>query len=297
MVDVLRHLPPAQFGGIQFPVTSRTFRIAQENAPHKIQYANGVFFEQKGSDAPTWSYEVPARDGVAVGPYHQFFTSTLQSLLDAFLLRQPQTLLDPVWGAFRAAPSEWEDVLSSGRGRDGVDLSISFVHKPLLEEEFQPEQFSVDGLVGEAARIDEEVERINWQQQDPPEPTIDPLSAAAGLIRQVEFEVSQYLDRLERYIAKTEDVLKAAERHEDPAQTYQLRRRTRRAIHAAQKAKKLVTDPLKPLRNYLVDAITTVDQLAAQLGTDVKDLIEKNPFLARNGGNVFPGTQVFYTDG
>ena len=295
MTDVLRLLKRSSFRGLEFPFTRRTVGFRHDNVGHLIEFRNDELIEMKGARGLVFRFEVPCFEGVTAKPWTNLFKVLLPKLFAAMRDKTPGPLVDSVHGEFRVAPGSYDESLDPAAHRDGAPVTIEFINAPLMEEvERKGEIAGLEELQSTGRRIDEDVMRIPWEQELPPEPTVEPLSAITGFIRQAEFAGNKVLNGLERYTYQLEQLNQAVEDQSDP-KTYALKRRVRRQIDAAERTKRNLSDPFKPLRSITVESAVSIGELAAQVGKDVQDLIKTNSQLARTP-LIQPGTVIWVKD-
>lgn len=293
MTDILRLLPRFQWRNQSYPVSERSVTFAHEAAPHRIQFRNGEFREMTGARAFAFNYRLPMREGIAKGPYANLFNRGLNVLLRDFLDKSPGILIDPIYGTFRCVPGEWNDDTDINR-RDGTDIRISFHHSPELgtkEPELKAEIISAPGLLGEARALEQDVQRVNWQQEPSPEPNSDifgAISGAAGQITAQADRVAAAFDDLAFRLEKTEAAL---DRLENP-QNWRLRDSVRRNREAAVRIKRNYGDPAKKVRQVTNNYARTLSVIAAEAGMTVQELLRLNPGLAKTP-LVPPGMKLF----
>lgn len=181
MSDVLTLLPPFEWRGKKYPVTSRSVSFAHESVQHKLQYRDGEIVEQTGARNPTFSYTIPMREDIARGPYKHLFSEGLPSLFRDMRLRDQGPLTDPIYGHFTCVPTSFTED-SDPQKRDGVDVRVEFLLSPEVDEDDQIQPPTLQDMVGEAGALDEEIKRVDWKQEPPPEGTTDILSAINGAL-------------------------------------------------------------------------------------------------------------------
>ena len=125
IADPFLLLPPFEWRGVVYPVTAREVSFQHEGARHRFQFKDGAAIEQLGSEPLTFSYTIPMREGIAVGPYKELFSKGLKTLLQDIQNRTRDLLVDPVYGPFNCVPTSYRDSTDMNR-RDGVDIAVEF---------------------------------------------------------------------------------------------------------------------------------------------------------------------------
>jgi hypothetical protein len=284
-------LPPFEWRGQIYPVTEREFEFRQENAPSSIQYRDGQFFESTGALSPTFRYTIPMRQDIAIGAYKNLFTEALPILFAAMRDRTVGLLVDPIRGPFKCRPQVYGENLNLAM-RDGIDVRVEMVHSPdLVDEEEFHKPISAEGLASDAGALDEEIARVDWQQEPSPEPSVDILDAISGVGAQIDANVGRVNSALHAYAFKLEKIEDAATRLENP-DGWQIIRAARRNRAAALKLAQRTRDPQKRVVAVLQRYNKQISSVAAEAGMTVQELIRLNPALAALG-NVPAGTVVY----
>jgi hypothetical protein len=233
-----------------------------------------------GAQPWTFRYKIPLREGITREPYRGLFFQTLTDLAVALRNKTPGDLIDPYWGVFRCVPADFNGEIDA-LSRDGTDINVEFTHSPEIDE-LEPDVIisGFESMESDARSLDDEVARIDWEQELPPEATVDPLSLAAGIVRSVEYSGNKVLSFGEQFVARAESVENALDSLEDP-RTFGLKRRSRRMQLLARRTSQRAADPFRGARAHRVATNQTLSELAAEVRVTVTELVASNRFLAR----------------
>lgn len=282
MSDVLRLLPPFEWRGVKYPITSREVSFTHDGVKHVIQYKDDAEVEQLGAQPLTFDYTLAMREDIAVSPYVNMFTVGYAQLFNDMRNREAGILVDPILpGEWLCVPASFSDSLDLSK-RDGTDVRVSFTYSPTrttAENEALP--LSLQGLVSEAGALDAEVARQDWGQEPSPEPSIDPLDVPGSIVGQAEANAGKTAAQLEDTAYKLEKIERAAERAENP-EFGPLRQAARRNRLAAKDLAKRARDPNKRIVNITTNSARGISVVAAEVGMTIVELIELNPDLARS---------------
>lgn len=292
MTDALAELALLSWRGIVVPITgTRTASFAHDDVQQKLAYRDNALVEALGARNWTFSYTIPMRQDIARGPYRNLYTDILPSFVAACRDRSPGELVDPELGLFRCKPTEFTSTLDVTK-RDGTDIAVEFVLAP----EYETPDFEVVGVLGvgslatEAALLDAETEIIDWEQEPPPEPTLDPLTALDSVGRQVEFAANRVSAKLDDTAFRLEKLEETIDRLENP-QNWPVRRSSRRLREATLRAKQRGDDPLRRIITVTQRFATTIGAVAAEADMTVDEVLTLNPGLAASP-IVPPNTRV-----
>lgn len=278
--DELSALQPASFRGIRFPVTSRSHSVSQNAQRSVVVYRDGEYVEVFGLEGRKFTYQVPVRSGIATSGYVRLFAQ-LQAFFDAFRDVSAGPLIDPVYGEILATPDSWTDELTAML-RDGVDVVISFTeHTPLGEEtRNQPAMLTNIGTAN--AQMDAAVEAVPWTVQTQPETEgTDPLSAAAGVINQVDYARDSFDAQILAVGSKAGKVERAAERLGLAAEPARRAARKLR-LDCEKTAAAPPRDKAGTLVEIAADSPKTLMQLAAESGMTIEELLRADMTMARS---------------
>lgn len=279
MTDVFRLLPPFEWRGTKYPVMARSVGFAHESVQHKLQFRDGDLVQQTGARNKTFSYTLALRQDIAAGPYQDLFTVGLPKLFADCEDRSPGTLVDPIYGTFTCVPSSYTDESDIQR-RDGTDIRVEFTHAPESTESDEPAANTLQGVTSDAGQLEQELEKVNWEQEPSPDGMTDPLSAIAGFANQVDQLGHRAVAALHDFAYKAEKVERSLDRLEDP-QHFHLHAAVRRNRLAAYDLADRAANPGKTIVKVTVRTRRTVSSVAAELGISVIELLRLNPFLAR----------------
>jgi hypothetical protein len=284
MTDVLKLLPPFEWRGAQYPVTARRVSFRHEGVEHVIQYRDDEFIEQLGAHGLTFAYTIPCREDIARGPYKNLFVQGLPRLFRDMRSRTPDNLNDPVFGFFRCKPTSFDDTTDPQR-RDGDDVQVEFKYSPDLSEEDPEIQTNLEGsitnLETDAGALDQAAAEADWAQEPSPEPTIDPIQGANGVLAQGLAQVEKVSASLDDFAAKLEALEQTCDRAENP-QNWPIRASARRLREAAVRTKqRLSEDPVVKIKRVTTKSIRLISELAKEVGMTLDEFIRLNPALVR----------------
>jgi hypothetical protein len=279
-LDALSKLPLFEWRDQQYPVIARSVSFAHENASHRLQYRNDDFIEQLGPHSLTFRYTLSMRQGIASGPYKNLFLTGYPILFAAMRDREKGVLVDPVLGVYRAVPTSWSDDLDIAK-RDGTDVQIEFTHAPDEDEVEGLRTVTAAGLQSEAGALDEELTKVDWEQEPSPEPTMDALNAISGVGAQIEAQGGKVAAALEDFAYKCEKIDQQIDRLQNP-DVWPLKRAVRRNRASSVALAKRGKDPTKEIVTTVVGVNKALSVLAQESGMTLRDLLLQNPMLARS---------------
>jgi hypothetical protein len=277
-IDVLKDLQRLTWRGISVPVTARTVNFSHDDVRHKFEFRDGQIVESTGVQNYTFRYTVPFRQGIRRGQYANLFTDVLPRFIVACRNRSADTLIDPVLGSFRARVLTFSDETDVNR-RDGDDVTVEFIEAPLLNDS-AVENENANAVKSQALVLDTEVEKVDWEQVESPEPTVNPLSAVAGLGRQIERQGLKLSAALEDTAYRAEQVTDAIDALEDP-EAWTIRRSSRRLRDSSLQMAKRAQDPLGNVKTVTQNYGATLADVASNFGMTLSELLQLNPALAR----------------
>lgn len=291
-LDALSKLQVASFRGVKFPILSRSCEHLYENVEHGIQYRNGMFVDTTGGRNWQFKYTIPFRQGVAVGPWADLFTQGLPAFLKLYQEALEGELVDPIHGTVRVRPGSWSETLDAAR-RDGMDVEVMFTESPPIEQREGVQQVPSPASVDSAAGLlDAQVQTVDWQQYTPPEPTVNPLDAIAGVVDQVDAEQSRTAARMSGISDRCDRVSRAAEKVEDGGDRASLLIEASRLRVSAKRAADKGAHPGRTAAKVIVTTTMSLASLARTLGMTLEDLLRANPALGATP-SVTPGTEVW----
>jgi hypothetical protein len=282
-VDVLKLLAKFSWRGEIYPISSRQVSFRHEGIEHTIQYRDFDFIEQLGAHGLTFRYTIPNRQNIAKGPYKQMFADGYPRLFRDMQDRTAGTLFDPLLNRiFQCVPSSWDDT-TDPRKRDGTDVQVEFRHSPPLTEE-DPQTVdatTVAGLTSEAGALDAEVAKADWKQEVPPEPSIDPLNFATGVVAQGLAQIQKVSASLQDFAYKMEKIEQTCDAAENP-ENWGIRDAARRNRESAIRLnRRLKEDPATKLRTFTTRTRALISDVASDAGMTIEELLSLNPALAR----------------
>jgi hypothetical protein len=283
MADVFALLPRFSWRDKEYPITSHDVSFAHEGAQHRLSYKENGLVEQLGPHSPTFRYGLAMREDIAVGPYKNLFTVGLAQLYADFRNRERGILIDPVYGLFVCVPTSFQST-SDPEKRDGVDVSVEFLHSPDIDAiEGTESQLSPGALSSDAGALDEELQGIDWEQEPSPEPTADPIDAITGVGSQIENNANKISASLDAFAYRCEKAEQQIDRLENGAPAWPLQRALRRnRYNAIQAKKRLSTDPTKKVISVTNSYERPLSVVANEAGMDLVELLRLNPSLARS---------------
>lgn len=291
MTDQLSKLRVATFRGAKFPYTQRRADHAWQNTEHGIAYRDGQLVDTTGGRNWAYVFTVPFREGVTVQPWANLFTVGLPAFLKLYQEGLEGELIDPIHGSVTVKPASWTENLDVAR-RDGEDVEIAFIKSPSLIAAEEVTQIPPPAAVEAAAsRLDDLVESVDWEQLDPPEPTVDPLSAIYGVGAQIDGEQERVAGKLSGISDRGNAVLNQAERLEDGESRSEVLRDASRLRITARRAADKAATPGRTVSTVIVRSGMSIAALAQLLGMTLEDLLKANPSLATSP-RVPPGTEV-----
>jgi hypothetical protein len=296
-------LPTASFRGIGFPVVDRDHTFSHETAPHQVVFRDGVATEMLGINGRQFSYSAPIRESI-VNQRRQFknlFTKQLSKLYDAFRDTTPGPLVDPIHGNVTVTPGTWNEH-ATWQQTDGIDLKFNFTEYTAIGKPVKDNPPTIDAFTGSARQLDDQVVVAPWPKQVPqPKPTVDPLTAFAGLINQVNVHrnlINANIARVGFLANKVEEAAtRAGGRNAPDSKSAAIFNSIRLAarklrIQSWQLANAPPRDKAQVAVQQVFDTPKTIMQLAADSRMTLETLLSLNPGLARQ--NPVPrGTRVW----
>lgn len=296
MPDAFDSLAEFEWRGKQYPCTGRRAGFRHEQARHRLVYRSapngGVeYIEQLGPQVPTFNYSIPMREGIAKGPFKELFAKGLFQLWIDMQDPTPGVLVDPYLGPLTVVPDEYSDNLDPQK-RDGADVDLQFSIFNEIDEEQTLAPVSLDGLVSDAGKLDEEVEKAFREQQKPsPQPSTNPLAAIAGAGAQLNRSRDRVVSGLAGTSAQLRKVENQIEELEDPINAELIRESRRLQLDAARLSEK--AEPSRVVRVVTVSTAKSLAVIARDLGMTLVDFLKLNPSLAKSP-TIPPGSSVTY---
>jgi len=281
MTDILARLTIASWRGLGFPCAGRQYGFRQEFARHRYVFRDDELIDSLGRENPTYSFTIPAREDLAKGPWTNWFTTAYPDFLRACLDRSVGTLVDPVHGELQAKCASLSETLDVNR-RDGVDVQVEFVYAP--EEAAEAPAVlaieSLEGAQGMAGFFDRESTKVDYKQEEPPEPTLPLFDAIRGIGDQLEVAKSRVIANMARLSSQMEQLDKRVDSLKNP-DNQPLRRNARRLAVAAYRLNETATTPPNPTKIVINQMEIGIIALAAFHKMSVGALINLNPALKR----------------
>jgi prophage DNA circulation protein len=289
--DVLSQLMIASWRGLGFPCAGREYGFRHEQAKHRYVFVDDELIESLGRENPSYSYTIPGHNGIAKGPWDNWFSNAYGDFLNACLDRTVGPLVDPLHGEVDAKCVSLRETLSVNR-RDGVDVVAEFIYAPQdVSVTAQPVAItSTDGAEGMAGALDREIEKIDWKQELPPEPTLDIFDAVRGIGDQIDLAKNRFSAQMANLAGKMERLSDRVESLKDP-DTEPVRRNARKLALAAYRLHEQATTPPNPTKIIVLTRDIGIIALAALYKMSVSDLQKLNPTLGR-GPVVRTGTAI-----
>ena len=274
--DLWSQLPIPSWRGIPFPASERTVSRAHDTVEHKIQYRNGFPVEMTGARNWTFDYSLPLREDIELPGYGRLYTELLPALVEAFNDRSPGVLVDPVYGEFVCVPSTWDDS-ATATIRAGSDVRIQFVHTP---EPDDPD-LTLDSLAStevQARSLQQQIEAVDWEEEEPPSLDVDLFGQIAGYGAQLEFAGDRFIGQIERVAFGLEKVESQAEKLEHPERSGVVRS-SRRLRLATLKVSERASNPGRTIRTVTTSYAKTISAVATELNMTIEQLLQLNPAL------------------
>jgi len=285
VTDILIQLPRASWREIEFPISNREYGFAQEQAQHRLIFQDNKLVESLGRENPTYRYTIPFREDITGGGWGALFVGVYPDFLNACQDRSRGVLTDPVHNSLPAKCVSLREVLDVNR-RDGIDVEAEFIFAP-DENDFSSARGIVatirtlEGAKAYALRLDTDVAAIPWQQQLPPEATLNPLDLVSSFSDQVNVASNQVTAAFGDAALRAERTEKAIDalKNTNAEPQRQQARRLREALLSIEDK----TDPTgtRPLRKITNTTDRTVSAVAKLLGLSVQELLKLNPSLRR----------------
>jgi hypothetical protein len=281
MSDLLKLLAPFEWRGRKYPVIARSVSFSHDGARHKYQYRDDEAIEQLGAQSLTFSYTLAMREDIFKGKagYEHLFTVGYPTLFRDMRDRTRGPLVDLALGTFICVPTSFSDDMDPQK-RDGTDVRVEFVHSPDPDAQFVEESPpTIQGLKSDAAAMDAELAKVDWEQEESPEPTVDPLSAISGVGAQAEAQFGKTTAALEDVAFRCAKVEQQIDRAENP-DLWPLQRALRANRYNAIKASKRAKDPTKKVVQIAHGESRPLSVVAAEFGMTIEQLIQLNPSFA-----------------
>lgn len=290
MTDVLKQLRPARFRGIEFPAAgARDFGFSQEQAQHRFVFRDEQVIESLGRQNPTFRFQIPFREDLAIGPWKNLFTEVYPKFLEACLDRSAGILVDPVHGNVRVKCVSFQETLDATK-RDGVDVTVEFIFAPESSDDLTSQvsfvASSIEGATEQAIRFDAAAlqldpathARVAALQNESPTARTDVFTAARAVSDQVTQERNRIGAQLQDAAYKMERTRESLDQARDP-QVAQLRRDAARLGLAAKNLDESVRRPPRPFRKLIAAEPIGRMAFATKYQVSIDDLLAFNPAL------------------
>lgn len=294
--EALRFLPPASFRGIEFPVVARSHGFQHSSARHKFQFRDDELIESLGRQNPTWRYTIPFHRGFARSQYDDLFPDRFAAFKIACLDKTGGELIDPIDGNRRVKVAEYAELLDVTR-KSGVDVEVTFVQAP-ADQPAQQDFPSIPKAREAAVQFDEQVAEIyRLRQEAPPEPTVNPFDALAGIADQTNAAFNKVDASIRRVESEARNAEDSIERLREPKLAPAKRNARNLQRAAVDLLDSLSVNPGRPVRTHTVLFATGPKSLASFLQNTLAEFFRLNP---RQVGKVTveKGERVkYYADG
>lgn len=291
-IDALSQLPRFSWRGQEYPVIAASYSFRHEDAEHKLSFGNLALIEPMGPRNPTFRYTLAMRAGLGAQ-----WVELIPRLRDDCHDKTPGPLADPLYGEWTCKCTDFASSLDPRSNRDGANVDVSFLWAPSIDEDVPKESgvASIQNLRDEAAALDAEAKRVSRRYQEPaPEATADILSAAGGVLGQLDRGFGKLEATLDDFVGKVQKVENQATRLSNRfkgGDAIGLKRNARRLRGSAVRTGKQMADIGANVVQFTVNEVTNVLTVAAQAGMTFKELASLNPTIVQSP-EVAPGTIV-----
>jgi hypothetical protein len=309
-LDIFRSFQECSWRDIAFPVVGdRQFGFQHEHEEHRFIFKDVQLIESLGRRNPTWSYEIPFREGVARGRWKNLFTEVYPKFLAACYDRTAGTLVDYVHGPKRVKCTQLRESLSRQSGADGVSVTAEFVLAPLdSETDLGQGVENLQGAQEAASSLDRNLDSGNLSPETRAqlaELNRDPGRGKTNIFDVPHLVGSAVLRDRQRITAQMQDVTFRLNRTVDTldaAADPSLAQERQAARSLALAAFRFADDPRaravsvigggrKPNNIRTVESDTTVSALAAKYSVPMSAFLILNPSLA-SSPRVKRGTKI-----
>lgn len=281
-LDIYKSLPKTTFRGVEVAVLSRSMQFQHARAEHQFLYRDRAQIEQQGKRNLQFSYTLCFRESIEAGSYRKLFSERLPAFRAAFEDRTPATLIDPFYGSVRVAPDSWSEQEATGdRGRDGLDVSVTFIEAPPQAEASQQDAPTVRGVQQDAQRIDQAFAATFADVPELLTPDLaNPLDAVAAVFDQIDRYSEKIGAALGQVIGKAERVERAMAKVATPEQ-WPLRQELRRLQLRCRDLRRNLATSTRIVREMSLTADSTINQVSGKTKNSLRQLLELNPWIAR----------------
>lgn len=283
-IDVYSKLPEFSWRGKEYPILDSEYSFRHQDAEHKVSFGDVTFVEALGAQNPTFRYTISMRQGISRGPYSNLFTQVPTLEADCYD-RTPGPLVDPIYGNWTVKPVDYRSRANGKDGRDGIDVEVSFIWSPTLDDDVRGvAASSIDDLRSEGGMLDAEVAKIaRVYDVPPPEPTINALDAPAAVLGQIDRQAERTKAQLGSFanaVEKTERYLRRIITVARDPDAFGAHRTARRLRASTERSKREVEDLTANIVSITIEQSKTLITTAAELGMTVKQFLSLNPSLA-----------------
>lgn len=279
--DILSKLNPAMWRDIAFPIIGeREFSFSQETSKQRVLFRDEQLIVSIGRENPGFSYQAVFDESLYTSRWKNLFTVVYPKFLAACKDRSTGYLYDPVHGRVRAKVSQLRETLSSAN-RFGVTVSVEFVEAPADSTGQRPAELPIKALTGAVAlgrKLDDEVEKIDWQGQKPPDKNRGLLESIQAFGDQTELFQNNVNGMLGSTAHRMERTTASIDRLKDP-KTGTTRRSARRLQMAAISLADSATTPPNPVEVVSKTVDLAKFAFASLYSMTVEDLHRLNPRL------------------
>lgn len=293
-LDVFKSLPRMSFRGVECAVLGRSMQFQHGRAEHSFLYRDKSQIEQQGKRNLQFSYTLCFRESIESGSYRKLFSERLPAFRTAFEDRTPANLVDPFYGTLRVAPDSWSEQEAVGdRGRDGLDVAVTFIEAPPQTESSKQPAATPRGVQQDAQRIGQAFAATFAALPEVLDPELsNPLDLLSAVLDQADrfaekigAALGQVINRAER---AERDVIQLA----DPQQ-WPLRQELRQLQLRCRDLRKNLATTTRVVRELFLDADTPLKDVAAKTKSSLRELLELNPGIAAQP--IVPsGTGILY---
>lgn len=244
-------------------------------------FQDNELVEALGRQSPTYSYTIPFREDIVAGRWKNLFTEVYPEFLEACLDHTSGVLEDPVHGSVLVKCVSLRETVDVNR-RDGVDVQAEFVLAPEFEDiqgDLGTQIRTLQGASDQAGLFDREAKKVDWHQEEPPEPTQDIFDTISSATNQIEAIGNKLTAGLADVAFRMEKATASIDRLKNP-KLAPLRAQARRVQIASLDLQEKAQEPPKPTRVLETAADITLLALAGVHGLALRDFLLLNPVLA-----------------
>lgn len=280
--NILAQLPDLSFRGIAVPCVSIQGGFSHDNAQHKFVFRDDELIESLGRRNITLSYGIPFHEELFKTPQPKLFTVVFPQFLEACRDRTTGILVDPVLGELPAKVTQFEYTADPNR-LSGIDVHVEFVHAPAQDAlpELDVEADDIEGSKAIAKNLDNQVGQVDWHQETPPEPFLDPFSAVSSVFDQVSTNIDKVARTMDNIAFKVNKMNDSIDRVAD-VRNWPVQRSGQRLKASAQRTKERVAGAGRPVRVFTTTMNINRGALAASLHNTLGELITLNPRVSQS---------------